>query len=148
MKKTTITTNTTTTSTSGGSFDLSLARCDTGNIEITRNIGASEDLLEQRLNALATTAATLGVDGLNYAISRAEQMNRDLVRLKRGKELQARPPAGYGTVGECVVLLSISERTLRRWLANGDLVPVRIGERVFIELEKVRKLKGITTGTP
>jgi hypothetical protein len=61
--------------------------------------------------------------------------------------LQAKPPTGYGTVAECVVMLRISERTIRRWIADADLVPVRIGDRVFVEFEKARKLKSITTGT-
>ena len=108
---------------------------------------ANHDQLKKRLDALATTAASLGIDGLNYAISRTEQIGRDLTRIQRGKDLQAKPPTGYGTVAECVVMLRISERTIRRWIADADLVPVRIGDRVFVEFEKARKLKSITTGT-
>ena len=137
-------TNFTTFASGGGEHRpyLALTKCDTRN---GARFGAIEEELELRLSALANTAATLGMDGMNYAINRANQINRDLGRIQRGIELQAKPPAGYCAVAECVAMLAVSERTVRRWMAEGDLVPVRLKGRVFIELEKARKLKGITS---
>ena len=136
-KKTNTTTTTTTTSTDSR---LSLAQCDTDGAQ---KHGAVEMELEQRLDALANTAATLGIDGLNFAVLRINAIDRDLRRIRLGKELQAKPPAGYCSVADAVIMLRISDRTLRRWIADGDLMPVRLGDRVFIELEKARKLKSI-----
>ncbi len=143
MKKPTTTTTHTHPSiitTTDGAPALSLAQCDTDNATVR---GAKEIELEQRLNALASTAAMLGIDGLNYAVLRVNAIDKDLRCFRLGQVLQAKPPAGYCSVAEAVVMHKISERTIRRWITDGDLVPVRLGTRVFIELEKVRKLKTI-----
>jgi len=52
-----------------------------------------------------------------------------------------RPPAGFVTVKQAAFVADVSERTIRRWLKDGDLRRIDIGGRVFVNLLKAKELR-------
>jgi hypothetical protein len=53
-------------------------------------------------------------------------------------------PLGHCTVVAANRLLNISERTIRRWIEQGKVMPVKIKGRVFVDLARLFQLRRIS----
>jgi len=112
------------------------------------------EALVMRLDALARTVAeaqsslTLGPQVESALAAAADGWHREAQTILNADRIRAihnpPQPSGHCTVVAATRLLNISERTIRRWIEQGKVTPVKIKGRVFVDLARLEQLRRIS----
>lgn len=100
--------------------------------------------LELRLDALARTVAECPIEHLGVMRSTLETALRQatgIVQTNTDPMIDTPIPHGYMAATAAARLMSISERTIRRWITDGDIQTIRRRGRVFVDYRQVAKLR-------
>lgn len=101
------------------------------------------DEIGRRLFALSQVATECPTAQLSAMCSVLDGALRQAVTVaKSAKRVRiVPPPQRHLTISTCARLFEISERTIRRWISDGDLEIVRRRERIFVDCLDVEKLR-------
>lgn len=104
--------------------------------------------LQIRLDKLARTVAECPVERLgamNATIETALRQATGIMRTNHDPMIDTPIPHGYMAATAVARLLEVSERTIRRWITDGDIQTIRRRDRVFVDYRQAAKLREFKT---